>query len=47
MWHSFYTHVIQGDSKLLIVGNQIDILIPDLFLIICVVSTQMDHVSPF
>ncbi len=27
MWHTNCTHVIQGDSKILVVGNQIDILI--------------------
>ncbi len=30
MWHITCTHVIQGDYWLLVVGSQIDILIPDL-----------------
>jgi hypothetical protein len=27
MWHATYKHVIQGDSRLLMVGSQIDTLI--------------------
>ncbi len=32
MWHATFTQVNQGDSQHLVVGNQIDILIPDPFL---------------
>jgi hypothetical protein len=31
MWHATYKHVIQGDSQLLMVGSQINILIPSPF----------------
>ncbi len=48
MWHASFTHVIQGDSWLLMVKSQIDILIPNLLLTItCVLSTQMDCACPF
>jgi hypothetical protein len=44
MWHTIYTHVIQGNFELLMVGNQIGTLTPGLFSIItCVISTQMGH----
>jgi hypothetical protein len=32
MWYITYMHIIQGDSQLLMVRNQIDVLIPNLFL---------------
>jgi hypothetical protein len=48
MWHATCTQVNQGDAQLLMIDNQIDTLTIDLFsAIICVLSTQMDHASPF
>jgi hypothetical protein len=48
IWHAAWTHIIQGDSWLLMVENQIDILIPDLFFnhnLYCKYS--MDHARLF
>jgi len=48
MWHTICMHIIQSNSWLLVVGNQIDTFTPKFFLAItCVVSTQMDHANPF
>jgi hypothetical protein len=48
MWHSFYTHVTQGDSRFLMVRNQINILIPGpSFGHNFAINTQMDNTSPF
>ncbi len=32
MWQTTYTHIIKGDSRLLVIGSQIDILTLDLSL---------------
>ncbi len=48
MWHTTWKKVNQGDSWLLVVRNQIDILIlGPLLAITCVLSTQMGHAIPF
>jgi hypothetical protein len=48
MWHANCTQRNRDDSRLLVVGNQIVNLIPDLFLAItCVLSVQMGHANPF
>jgi hypothetical protein len=48
MWHTTYTYIFQGDSRLLVGGNKIGTMIPDLFLAItCLLSTQLSHASSF
>jgi hypothetical protein len=48
MWHATRTKINQGNSRLLVVGSQIDSLTPDLFFgITYVLSTQMGNASTF
>ncbi len=48
MWRATYTHVFQVNSWFLVVGIKLTLWFPAFFSTkTCVVSTQMDHVSPF
>jgi len=48
MWQITYMHVIKGDSRLLVIGSQIDILTFDLsFSYNLYYKTQMDPMNPF